>query len=186
MLLLGGGLVGLVAGLLAGGRLGRLVEIRFKWPVVVLAALLIKELGVISPLARTPLAPALYTLALAVLAVWTALHRQRLPGVELVAVGMLMNLVVVVANLGHMPVSVELARFGPPEIFKTGVLGQYMLMGRGSRLDFLGDYISLPGTLGRILPQPYSPGDIVACLGMALTLFLAVRPVELRGAITTR
>ncbi len=178
MLLIFGGLVGLAAGLAAGGRLGRLGEVRFRWPVVVLLALLVKELGVESPLAHSAAAPLLYTLALAALAAWTAWHRDVIPGIVVVAAGMAMNLVVVAANLGRMPVSRELARRGPPDLIRNGVLGQYVLAGSHTRLDLLGDWIQLPGTLGRVFPQAYSPGDLVATVGMGVAVFLTVKPLR--------
>ncbi len=172
------GVAGLVAGLAAGGRFVRLLEVRFRWPLLVVAAYVVKEAGVLfTPLATSPVAPWLYVVALAALVGWTLWHRRRLPGIEVVALGMAMNLLVVLANLGHMPVSRALADRGPRELLVRGVLGQYVLAGHGTRLDWLGDWIELPGALGRLLPQAYSPGDLVAALGMAITLFLVVRPL---------
>ena len=172
------GVAGLLAGLAAGGRFVRLLEVRFRWPLVVVAAYAVKEAGVLfQPLATSPVAPWLYVVALAGLVAWTLWHRRRLPGIEVVALGMAMNLLVVLANFGHMPVSRALADRGPHELIEKGVLGQYILAGHGTRLDWLGDWIELPGMLGRLLPQAYSPGDIVAAFGMAITLFLVVRPI---------
>ena len=183
LLLLGGG-VGLVVGLLAGGRISRLAEIRFRWPVVVLVAYAARELDVLyTPLARSWLSPLFYTAALAALAIWTLLHRDRVPGIWIVAIGMVMNFMVVAANLGHMPVPLWLADRGPHELIEKGVLGQYVLEGPNTHLNFLDDWIQLPGTLGRIFPQAYSPGDLVAVVGMAVTVFLSMRP---RPALTTR
>lgn len=178
MLLIMCAVAGLVAGLAAGGRLIRLTEIRFRWPLFVVVAYIVKEAGVLfPPLATSPVAPWLYVVALAALVAWTLWHRKQLRGIEVVAAGMAMNLLVVLANLGHMPVARSLADRGPKELLIRGVLGQYILAGHGTRLDWLGDWIELPGTLGRLLPQAYSPGDLVAALGMAITLFLVVRPL---------
>lgn len=183
MLLIMCGLAGLFAGLAAGGKLARLTEVRFRWPLLVVVAYVVKEVGVFwPPLARSAVAPWLYVVALAALVAWTLWHRDVLPGIEVVALGMAMNLLVVLVNLGHMPVSRALADRGPRELIEKGVLGQYILAGNGTRLDFLGDWIELPGSLGRLLPQAYSPGDLVAALGMAITLFLAVRGVRDAGA----
>lgn len=172
------GVAGLVVGLAAGGRFVRLLEVRFRWPLVVLAAYIVKEAGVFfAPLSASPIAPWLYVVALAALVAWTLWHRRQLRGIEVVAAGMAMNLVAVLANFGHMPVSRALADRGPKELLIRGVLGQYVLAGHGTRLEWLGDWIELPGTLGRLLPQAYSPGDLVAALGMGITLFLVVRPL---------
>jgi hypothetical protein len=185
MLLLLCGVAGFGFGLVAGGRAARLAEIRFRLPLIVLVAYAIKEVGVLyDPLARSPIAPWLYVLALMTLIGWTLWHRDVLPGIEIVALGMTMNLVTVLANGGHMPVARALADRGPSALLKNGVLGQYILAGDSTRLNFLGDWIALPGTLGQMLPTAFSPGDIVAALGMAVTVFLAVRPVG--GAITSR
>lgn len=176
MFLILSGLLGLVAGLAAGGRVARLADIRFRLPIIVLLAYAIKEVGVyFAPLANSPIAPWLYVVALATLIAWTLWHRDVLPGIEIVALGMAMNLVVVLANFGHMPVSRALADRGPIDLIRNGVLGQYILADH-ARLAWLGDWIALPGTLGKMLSQAYSPGDLVAAAGMVVTVFLAVRP----------
>lgn len=185
MLLILAGVVGFVFGLAAGGRVNRLADIRFRLPLVVVAAYAIKEAGVVfQPLASSPIAPWLYVIALLTLIAWTVWHRDILPGIEIVALGMAMNLLVVLVNFGHMPVSRALADRGPKALLLNGVLGQYIVAGNNTRLDWLGDWIALPGTLGKMLSQAYSPGDIVAALGMVITVFLAVRPIQ--RAITTR
>jgi hypothetical protein len=177
--------VGFAFGLTAGGRAARLAEIRFRLPYVVIAAYAIKEVGVLyAPLANSPIAPWLYVVALITLIGWTLWHRDVLPGIEIVALGMAMNLAAVLSNAGHMPVSRALADRGPSALLKNGVLGQYILAGSNTHLNFLGDWIALPGTLGQMLSQAYSPGDIVAALGMVVTVFLAVRPAA--GGITSR
>jgi Family of unknown function (DUF5317) len=172
-----GGLVGLLAGLVAGGRITHLAEIRFRWPLVVVVAFAARELNVLyTPLAHSWLAPVFYTVALAALVVWTAWHRDRVPGIIVVAAGMGLNLVVVIANLGHMPVPLWLADRGPHELIERGELGQYIVMGPNTHLNWLGDWIVLPGTLGHIFTQAYSPGDLVATVGMGVAVFLSMRP----------
>lgn len=187
MLLILCGLVGLAAGLVSGGRVARLGEIRFRLPLVVVAAYAIKEVGVLyTPLARSPIAPWLYVVALVTLIAWTLWHSDVLPGIQIVALGMAMNLAAVLANAGHMPVARALADRGPKELLEYGVLGQYILAGSGTHLDFLGDWIALPGTLGKMLPQAFSPGDIVAALGMVVVVFLAVHPARAWHYISMR
>lgn len=176
-----GGLLGIAVGLAAGGRMARLTELRLRLPVIVFLAFAIKEAGVFfDPLAFSAIAPWLYTVSLAALCAWALWNRDRLPGIEVIAAGMAMNLFAVVANRGHMPVAVALASRGRPELLQRGTVGQYVLAGPHTRLDWLGDWIALPGTLGHVLTGAYSPGDLVAAAGMAVTLFLAVRPQESR------
>ena len=175
MLFLVAALVGLLFGLAAGGSLNNLGAIRFRWPLVPLFALIMRDVGVNTPLAYTPWAPLLYVTGLTLLFAWALWHRERVPGLSIVAVGMLLNLVVIAVNFGHMPVSLALADRGPIELLRKGVLGYYVLISPDTRLDFLGDWIELPAPLGRLFPQAYSPGDLIAIVGMGLTLFWSSR-----------
>ena len=106
--------------------------------------------------------------------------------VALWLLGIAVNLVVVVVNAGHMRVDPGLELVGPPELYRYGVWGQYMVAGPHTRLNWLSDWIQLPGPLGRVFPQAYSPGDLVSCAGLALVLFRLTRPREVRrrGGIT--
>ncbi|HEY4028149.1 MAG TPA: DUF5317 family protein [Candidatus Dormibacteraeota bacterium] len=189
MLLLAGALVGLAVGLLTGGSVRNLLALRLRWPLVAIAAFLVRELEIRSSLATSSLAPVVFVVSLVVLIAWTAWHRDRLPGIWLVVLGMTLNLVVVLANGGRMPVAQAAAHLGPPQLQEQGVWAEYALMGPGTRLDWLGDWILLAQPLGRIFPQAYSPGDLVALAGLALVLFMATRPrrtAATREAITTR
>jgi hypothetical protein len=116
-----------------------------------------------------------FTVSLAVLAAWTLWHRDLLPGLAVVAAGMVLNLAAVLANGGRMPVAPELAATGFPELRSEGHYGPYVLAGAGTRLEWLGDWLRLPGGLGRALPFAYSPGDLVALAGILLSGFQATR-----------
>src|SRR5262249_5131423 len=129
MLLIVAAVLGLGAGLVAGGSLGNLIERRLRWPLVVIAAFLVKELEFRSPLGNSPLGPPAFVLSLAVLIAWPLWHRHELPGIVLVTLGLAMNLVVIVANAGHMPVVVAAASEGPEQLRTQGVWAQYVLMG---------------------------------------------------------
>lgn len=174
MLLIVAALVGFVAGLVTGGDLRRLGDLRLRWPVLVMVALAIKELGVWGPLAQSRVwAPVLYSVSLALLIAWALWHVRRLPGVWVVALGMAMNLLVVLVNGGHMPVAPDLAHRGPRQLVEQGYLGQYVLEGPGTRLAFLDDRIQLPWLIGRLLPQAYSVGDLVMSAGLFAVTLLA-------------
>lgn len=185
MLLVLGAVLGLLLGLAAGGSLRNLSAVRLGHPWIPLAALLVKELSLYTAVSGTWVPLILYPLSQVLLAGWCGWHARRLPGAVVVAAGIAMNVIVIAANGGRMPVAPALAHRGPAALVETGHYAQYVLAGRGTRLDPLGDWIALPGALFRLFPQAYSPGDLVSCLGIALVLFLATR----RGApaaITTR
>jgi hypothetical protein len=189
MLLIAGAALGLVAGLLTGGSMGNLLGRRLRWPLVVIAAFLVKELEFRSPLGTSPLGPPAFVISLAVLIAWTVWHRDELPGILLVSLGMTMNLAVTLANAGHMPVTVAAAYLGPAQLREQGTWAEYALMGPGTHLGWLGDWVMFPGIVGRLFPQAYSPGDLASMVGLTLVLFLATRPrrsPETQRAITTR
>jgi uncharacterized protein DUF5317 len=188
VLLAAGGLVGLVVGLLTGGDLRNLLQRRLRWPLVVIAAFVIRELEVRTPLGSAAWGPAIFALSLAVLLVWAAWHHDRLPGIWLVVVGIGMNLLVVIVNGGRMPVALAAAHLGPAQLRDQRTFAQYQLAGPDTRLGWLGDWIVLPPPIGLLFPQAYSPGDMVSAVGFAVVLFLATRPPRSarRGAITTR
>ncbi len=184
-----GALLGFVAGLLTGGSLDNLLARRLRWPLVVVTAFAVKELLIRTALGNLGLAPAIFAASLAVLITWTLWHFSQLPGIWLVALGVGLNLVAVLANGGHMPVVPPAVHLGPPELGQHGVWAQYAIMDSGTRLRWLGDWILFPPPIDRLFPQAYSPGDLVSLLGVTLVLFLATRPVPpaaRQGAITTR
>jgi hypothetical protein len=156
--------LGVVFGLITGGRIGNLARLRFRWPWLILAALLVREAVVLTPLNRVAGAQYLYVLALLAVVVWTILHFDRLPGIWLVAAGSTVNLVVIIANGGRMPVAPEFAA----TLVRHGNLGQYTIMGPGTNLNLLADWISL-----HPVPEAYSPGDVLIALGLAITVFIS-------------
>src|SRR5438132_1640345 len=102
-MLVSGVLAGIAAGLAFGGNWHRLASISIRlWPVLAIAAGL-RILGAVYPLA--PLG--LYLTALIGIALVAAVN-WRLPGAALIAVGTLMNTLVVLANSG-MPYDAALA-----------------------------------------------------------------------------
>jgi hypothetical protein len=167
MLLLAAVFVGLAVGVLSGGKLGNLSNLHFRWPFFVLAVLVIKEVVLITPLSRVDGVQFVYAGSLAALVAWTVWHFDLLPGVWLVSVGAALNLVVVVANGGRMPVAPELAG----HLVERGHIGQYVVMGPGTNIGWLADWIDVPGPLG----GAYSPGDVVVAIGIAVVAFLATR-----------
>lgn len=167
MLLLIALVLGLVAGVATGGKVGNLANLRFRWPLFVVAVLIVREGALINPFNRIEGVQYVYAVSLAALVAWTIWHIPHLPGVWLVSAGAGLNLVVVLANGSRMPVAPALAGI----LVERGHIGQYVVMGPGSQLNWLADWIGVPGPLG----GAYSPGDVLVALGIALVAFLATR-----------
>jgi hypothetical protein len=158
--------LGLVIGALSGGRISNLANLRFRWPWFVLAVLVIREAVIATPLNRIEGVQYLYAAALAGLVGWTALHVRQLPGVWVVCVGATLNLIVVLANGARMPVAPALASV----LVQRGHLGQYVVMGPGTNLDWLADWIGFPWPVG----GAYSPGDLVIAVGIGIVVIVAI------------
>ena len=157
--------VGLVLGLGAGGSITNLARLQFRWPLLLLAGIVVREVVLLTPLNRVGGAQYAYAFSLAVIVAWTIWHFDRLPGIWFVTAGGLLNLIVILANGGRMPVAPALAGV----LLKHGSIGQYTVMGPGTNLGWLGDWISLGP-----FPEAYSAGDLLIALGVALVVTVAV------------
>ena len=108
MFILYGLVAGLVVGLLAGGRIERLADLRIRWAWLAIAGLAAQvvlflptvgdTLGVVAPLVYAGSSAAILAVILANL---------RVPGLALVAAGAACNVAAILANGGYMPVSAE-------------------------------------------------------------------------------
>ena len=134
-------IAGVAAGVAAGGKLDHWAHVRLRWPWLVIAALFVREAVALTPLARVPALRFVYVAFLAVLIGWTLWHVPRVPGIWLIAIGAVMNLVVIAANDFRMPVAPAVAG----SLVRIGQAGQYTVMGPGSRLTWLGDWIAIAG-----------------------------------------
>lgn len=161
-------LFGVIAGWLLGGKLVNLgsLQLRGMYWFIALGAL-----QVVMQYSQAPERKLLYT-ALIMLAsfmgavlLWV---NHGLPGVRLVTIGLLLNIAVMVANGGRMPVSEEAAiKSGQGEHLPQLVANQssrHLLLTDRTRLAFLGDVIPVPK------PYPYprviSVGDILIAIGV--------------------
>ena len=157
--------LGLAGGLALGGRIENLSRIKFRWPVLVIVAVVVREAVLLTPLNRVNGSQWVYVLALAAIGVWTAAHWDRMRGIQAITVGVCLNLLVIFANDARMPVAREIA--GPALIAKK-TIGQYVLMDSSTRLNLLGDWIRLYP-----VPEAYSLGDIFVAVGLAVAVFIA-------------
>ena len=106
-MLIGGIALGLVLGLVLGGRLENLADIRLRFlPLLLLDAIvrfatelsLVAGIGLVDTL-RVPLLGAAYGLLL-----FTLWHNRGYPGLALAFVGIANNAIAIVGNGGYMPV----------------------------------------------------------------------------------
>ncbi len=178
-MLLGGILLGLIAGLLAGGRLTNLTQVRLRWmPAIFLAvfvrygteAALSRDLPIAETL-RVPLLATAYIILL--IGLWA---NRREPGLAIAFVGTLSNAVVIAVNGGHMPIwepSLIAAGLTPADL--TGPL--HVLLPPPIDAAFLAHL----GPLADVIPIPLplirnvaSLGDVVISLGLGFFLFATV------------
>ena len=128
--------------------------------------MVVRESVVLTPLGRVDGARYAYVLALAAIVAWTIWQFDRVRGIWLITAGAALNLLVIVVNGARMPVAPEFA----VALLRRGNVGQYTVMGSGTQLNLLGDWVSLYPS-----PEVYSPGDVLIALGLAIVVFLAVR-----------
>jgi MFS family permease len=177
--LLAGIALGLVAGLLAGGRLTNLTEVRLRWMAAIFLAVVVRygteaALSRNVPAAETLRVPLLVT-AYAILLVGLWVNRRQ-PGLAIAFVGTLSNAVVIAVNGGHMPLwEPSLAAAGLAAADLVGPL--HVLLPPAIDASFLAHL----GPLADVIPIPVplvrnvaSIGDVVISLGLGFFLFATV------------
>ena len=162
-------LLSLIVALARGGRLTRLAQVSFRYPSLVIFSLALQILIFSSwwnRLGGDPWIPPLYVLSMLILAFWFVLN-FRLPGMVVIGLGLLLNLVAITANGGRMPASpaaLELAgkvsRLTNPE---DAVHTNSILASEETRLYYLTDIFALPKPFP--LANVFSVGDILIALG---------------------
>ena len=172
MLLLYFLLAAVLVGVLAGGRLARLGDVRIRWAGIAVLGLLL-QVGLFSPPVASlagQAGPALYAgstlLVLAVL-----LRNVRQPGFWLLAVGAFFNAVAILANGGFMPVApAALTALGevPPSTYSNVAVASAT-----TAFAWLGDVLVVP----RPIPfaNAVSPGDVLIGLGGAWFVVRSMR-----------
>src|SRR5258708_10195468 len=171
MLWVGAIALGRVGGFADRGRIGDLARLHFRWPGLVVAVLAIRAAAVLTPLRSVDGVQYLYAAGLAALVGWALWHVKRVAGIWLVAGGSSLNLVVIAANSGRMPVAPELAG----SLVQRGHLGQYAVMASDTHLNWLGACISFRGLFGWGPLDAYSPGDLILALALPPSTPLAMQ-----------
>jgi len=88
-------------------------------------------------------------------------------------IGLFSNFLAILVNGGYMPASAEALRKAGMETVAQALeegrrLGNTILMGAATRLNFLGDWLFLPSWFP--LSSAFSPGDVILGIGAALLL----------------
>jgi len=165
-------LLGLVIGLLRGGRLGQLAHLRLRWLWLVPIALVI-QLLVFPLFSSGPLLPyataSLHLISYVLLTVWLAVNLRVLP-VGVLLLGATANLVAVASNGGYMPASATaLERAGLGGLVEQMVEGQavanVILMSPATRANPLGDWLYFPEWFP--FSTAFSIGDVLIMVGLA-------------------
>jgi uncharacterized protein DUF5317 len=157
-------------GVAIGGRPGRLSLAGVRWPWAALVGLALQAMPLPATLEPLEL-PMLY--ASFALLVTFSLANVRLRGFELIALGLMLNFLVIGVNAG-MPVS-RRALVASDQIATLDYLERYggakhHLAGAGDRLSFLGDVIAIPAPIA----QAISVGDVCTYAGAALFVILGM------------
>jgi hypothetical protein len=154
--------LGVIIGLLTGGRLERLGEARFRWAPLALAGLLTQLIVFFGPVAERvgDLGVPLYVGSTA-LVLAAVLRNVAIPGLALVALGAVSNLAAIVANGGYMPASPgALAALGRE--INTGYSNSAVV--EAPALAPLTDLFALPAWLP--WANLFSVGDVLIAAGI--------------------
>lgn len=166
--------IGLVIGLLLGGRPSRLGEIKFRWWPLVFAGFLVQVVLFQDAIAERvgSLGPILYV-GSTLMVVIAVLRNLDVPGIPLVALGAACNLAAILANGGFMPASpgamAALGRADPVIYSNSAVLAHPML-------EPLTDIFALPMWLP--FNNIFSVGDAILAIGVVVVIVTTMR----RGA----
>ncbi|MBI3962497.1 MAG: DUF5317 family protein [Deinococcus sp.] len=170
MILVGALAAAVLLGLLQGGSLFRLGELRFRLGPLALGALAIQVL-VIARSRATRLDAALLLISFATLLVF-ALANLRLSGLPLLAAGLLLNLAAMAANGGFMPVTPQALEYAADLGSRVPGSKDIVLERHQIRLYYLTDILVL-----RRLPLPtaFSVGDVLIAAGLLILVPRAMR-----------
>lgn len=168
--------IGILVGLVRGGRLANLAELRFEWGLVAIAGLAAQIALFSEPVGSLvgEAGPLLYV-ASSLLVLAVVLRNRRLPGLKLVAAGAISNLVAILANGGYMPASRAALEFAGLD--RTSGYSNSIVTNNPA-LAPLTDVFALPGWVP--FANVFSVGDVLIGLGIvvAIAAGMAGRPAS--------
>jgi hypothetical protein len=168
----------IAAALVRGGSLRHFAALRLRWlPLVIIGFVL--QLLIFTPFANTPVIAfatlPIYVLSLVLVTIWVAAN-WRVPGMTLIAIGLALNVAVIAANGGHMPVSPDAARLaGKYDMLVTDdpAISKHIVAVDGQvRLWLLSDLIAVPK--GVPFAAVLSIGDIVLTVGIGILCYSTI------------
>ncbi len=175
MLLLYSIAAGLIIGRILGGRVRNLEHVHFVWWQLALAGLFVQLVLFAGPVEERIGSEGSLIYVLSTLAVLVALLRNlRLPGLAIIAIGAILNLIPVLANGGAMPSAPEawLQLTGVAALPVTH-FSNTVLIGPDTLFPFLGDVFVFPRPLP--MANVFSIGDAVIAVGAVVFLARAMR-----------
>jgi hypothetical protein len=169
--------IGVVLGLLIGGRLERLSRIQFEWAWLAAVGLAIQVVLFSTPIAQSfsgGVGEAIYVAStgMVLVAVWRNL---AVPGLALVAAGAICNLVAIVANDGVMPTTMD-ALTAAGLSAEGGFSNSAVL--EDPVLAPLTDIFAIPA--GLPFANVFSIGDVLIAVGVVLTIAIGMRRGDTR------
>ena len=170
--------IGLLAGILSGGRLERLSALQLRWVALALIGFAVQLVLFWAPVNRAvgEAGPPIYV-ASTVAVLFFVLRNLAQAGFALVAVGSLSNLAAIVANGGYMPTTPEAvaaAGLPPLEGYSNSVQTQ------GAALAPLTDIFAMPPWMP--FANVFSLGDVLLGLGIAIAVAGGMRDAPALGA----
>jgi hypothetical protein len=191
MILLAMVLLAFLSALLSGGKLGRLANLPLRAPWLALLGFGLQIFIIYSP---TEMAQGLFgirTLTLigsyAILLAFVWINR-RLAGMLVIGLGLALNLTVMLANGGYMPITPDAVKAIRPDYQLESVeMGarlkdtkDILLPREETNLWFLADIFVLPPPFP--IPSVFSPGDVVLAIGAFILILKTLHTGEVRPA----
>jgi MFS family permease len=176
-------LLALVVGALAGGGLPRLADLRLRWTILLIAALLLRVLAGLSREtgigADIPVGWA-FIAAYGLIFVWLW-GNWRVPGLQIASVGIAANMVAVLINAGQMPIwSAAFFAAGFTEADLANDPFHFLL-----RADTVGEFVARGGLFGDVIPIPVpfirdvvSIGDVLLAIGIFWAIVYSMTRAE--------
>ncbi|MDQ3879889.1 MAG: DUF5317 domain-containing protein [Chloroflexota bacterium] len=170
MFILYGVAIAVILGLLAGGRIERLGELRLRWPWLAIAGLVFQGILFSAPVTAVvgDAGPPLYVVSTG-LVLATVLRNVAIPGLVAVAAGAASNLAAILANGGYMPADPAALAIAE-KAASVGYSNSRVLA--DPALAPLTDVFGMPAWVP--FANVFSVGDVLIGVGVAVTVLWAV------------